>query len=156
MHFQCVCEVYIMDIRGGSRAGGLGGAPQITRRHTNTNPIHTRTNARVHAHTRMHNCYQHLGLCLTCIVGQFHKNDSIIPTKLFHSGHNQFTALFCIGEKRGFISLSRSVMNGIVNVMWKYCCGVAARVLARYSCRHSLNLRLQSLTIINTGIPLMP
>ena len=54
--------------------------------------------------------------------------------------HTLFSALV---KERGFISLSRSVINGIVNVLWKYCWGVAARVFARYSCRHSRNLRLR-------------
>ena len=49
----------------------------------------------------------------------------------------------CIREKRDFISLSRSVMNEIVNILWKYCCGVAAGVFARFSCRHSWNLWLR-------------
>ena len=35
-------------------------------------------------------------------------------------------------------------MNGIVNVLWKYCCGVAAGVFVQYS-----------LTIIGPGIPFM-
>ena len=34
-------------------------------------------------------------------------------------------------------------MNEIVNVLWKYCCGVAAGVFAQYTCRHSWNLRLR-------------
>ena len=64
-------------------------------------------------------------LGLTCIFVQFNKNNSraIILIQLIignvhwvHSGHNHFAALFCIGEKRDFILLSRSVMNGIVNV----------------------------------------
>ena len=36
-------SIIIINIRGGSRAGGLGGAPQLTRMHTN--PIPTRTHA---------------------------------------------------------------------------------------------------------------
>ena len=66
------------------------------------------------------------------MFGQFNKNDSIILIQSFgnvhwfHSDHSQFAALFCIGETRGFISLSRSVVNGIVNVLWKNCCGVPA------------------------------
>ena len=37
--------------RGGSRAGCLGGARHLTRRHTLANPIPTRTHARARAHT---------------------------------------------------------------------------------------------------------
>ena len=52
--------------RGGSRAGGLGGARQLTRRHTIPSP-HTRTHsrARAHTHTPRTFFYQHIGL--TCI-----------------------------------------------------------------------------------------
>ena len=77
------------------------------------------------------------------MFGQFNKNYSIILIQSlvmvihwFHSGHIQFAALFYIGEKVGFISLSRSVMNAIVNdVLWKYCYGVEAGVFARSCCR---------------------
>ena len=70
------------------------------------------------------------------MFGQLNINDSIIQIQplvgpnahWFHSDHNQCAALFCIGEQRGFISLSRSVMNGLVNVMWKYRCGAPAGV----------------------------
>ena len=53
----------------------------------------------------------------------------------FHSGHNHCAALLYIREKRGFISLSRSVMKCSVEV--------AAGVFARFRCRHSWNLRLR-------------
>ena len=135
-------------IRGGSRAGGLGGALQLTWRQTRcTNPFLTRMHARARAHTRMHNFDQHAALSLTCILDslikrQCYPNSIIRNVHWFHSGHNQCAALLYIREKRGFISLSRSVMNEIVNVLWKYCCGVAAGVFARFSCRHSWNLRL--------------
>ena len=32
-------------------------------------------------------------------------------------------------------------MNDIVNVLWKYCCGIEVVAFARFSCRHSWNLR---------------
>ena len=38
---------------------------------------------------------------------------------------------FMHSRKRGFIAISRSVMNEIVNVLWRYCCGVAAGNLHR-------------------------
>ena len=133
--------------RGGSRAVGLGGAPQLTWRHTrSTSPFLTCTHAQ---------------FCSTRIVpmpipdlhfGQLNKNDSVIQIQSFvmFIGSIQVITdalLFYAfaSEKRVFISLSRSVMNEIVkfNVLWKYCCGVAAGVLARFSCRHSWNLRLR-------------
>ena len=78
--------------------------------------------------------------------GQFDKNDSVrviqIQSLVMFIGSIQVITFMHL-RKRGSISLSRSVMNEIVNVLLKYCCGVAAGVFARFSCRHSWNLRLR-------------
>ena len=50
MKFAFACD-QTLPPRGGSRAGGLGGAPQLTRRHSNTNPIPTRRTHTARAHT---------------------------------------------------------------------------------------------------------
>ena len=68
------------------------------------------------------------------MFGQFNKNDSIILIQslvMFMCSIQTITNVLlfsAIGEKTGFISLSRSVMNGIVNVLWKYYCCLPAGV----------------------------
>ena len=54
--------------------GGLGGAQQLIRRHTSTNPNLTSPHALTHACTSVINTR----VGLTCIFGQLNKNDSII------------------------------------------------------------------------------
>ena len=70
----------------------------------------------------------------------WYPNSIIRNVQWFNSGHKQCVALSCIREKRGFVSLSRSVMNEIVQ---HSDCSKALRnpqqvdlcVLASFSCR---------------------
>ncbi len=91
------------------------------------------------AHTRVHNFYRHYIPDLH--FGQFNKNDIVIQIQSFvmFIGSIQVISIVLLfhvfAKKRGFISLSRSVMKCSVEV--------AAGVFARFSCRHSWNLRLR-------------
>ena len=92
--------------RGGSRAGGLGGAPQLTWRHTrSTIPFLKRMHARARTHT--HAQFWSTRMPIPNLhFGQFDKNDSVGPTcypnaitrnvHWFHSGHN----LYAFAKKR--------------------------------------------------------
>ena len=64
------------------------------------------------------------------MFGQLNKNDSIIliQSLVMFIGSiqiiNNLLLFSALVKQRGLISLSRSVMNGIINVLWKYCCRV--------------------------------
>ena len=62
--------------------------------------------------------------------GNFNKNNSVIQIKSFVMSVGSIQVitnmlLFYALAKKGFISLGRSVMNEMANVLWAYCCGVA-------------------------------
>ena len=73
-----------MTIRGGSRAGGLGGAPQLnwSPRTRNTNPFLTRMHAPARTHTRAQFWSTRMPIP-DLHFGQFNKNDSVIQIQSF-------------------------------------------------------------------------